>query len=96
MQAKNEKGEFVTLFTLTKEKIAVLKKTSQFFCPTCHEKVQIKAGKTKIPHFAHLPNQIVQHGLGRGSIPFGREATVVLLAKTANFQCIVRTVHTRN
>lgn len=55
LQAKNEKGEFVTLFTLTKEKIAVLKKTSQFFCPTCHEKVQIKAGKTKIPHFAHLP-----------------------------------------
>lgn len=54
LQAKSNKGCFVTLATLTKTEIEQLKKRQEtFYCPTCDGQVIIKAGTKMIPHFAH-------------------------------------------
>ncbi len=40
----------------------------QFFCPDCGEKLIRKAGKIKIPHFAHSQNTEC-YGLSEGETP---------------------------
>lgn len=57
LQAKSEKGELIRLANHSTEEIAAYRKQTQFYCPTCYEKVLIKAGKVIIPHFAHQFNQ---------------------------------------
>ncbi len=48
------------LFAYTKEKEMISAVESdnqqQFFCPDCGEELIRKAGKIKIPHFAHSQN----------------------------------------
>ncbi|SFA82577.1 Competence protein CoiA-like family, contains a predicted nuclease domain [Lentibacillus halodurans] len=53
LQAKTEYGRIVILSSFTKEEILAWKKKTQFFCPTCHEPVIVKAGSKTVPHFAH-------------------------------------------
>jgi competence protein CoiA len=54
LQAKLKTGELVTLFRYTRDEIAILRNKEQFFCPTCKERVIVKAGMTTIPHFSHI------------------------------------------
>jgi competence protein CoiA len=54
LQAKFKNGKLLTLFELTKWEIEKLRSDSNFYCPTCNEKVIIKAGPKMIAHFAHL------------------------------------------
>lgn len=53
LQAKTEDGILLTLATLSKNEIKMLKHRTKFYCPICHEKVIIRAGSETIPHFAH-------------------------------------------
>ncbi|WP_106497977.1 competence protein CoiA [Lentibacillus sp. Marseille-P4043] len=53
LQAKTKNGKFITLASLSKKEIAYHKAHKQFFCPTCDERVIVKAGTKMIPHFAH-------------------------------------------
>ncbi|MDH5163459.1 competence protein CoiA family protein [Heyndrickxia oleronia] len=54
LTALNETGELVNLI-FSQEKGTSLKKDQPFFCPHCKEKVVLKKGNVKIPHFSHLP-----------------------------------------
>ncbi|WP_042148976.1 competence protein CoiA [Paucisalibacillus sp. EB02] len=54
LQAKLKSGKLITLFQYSKEEIETLRENQQFFCPTCHNKVIIRAGSKTIAHFAHL------------------------------------------
>lgn len=53
LQAKTEYGKSVTLASLAKSEIALLKEKEKFSCPTCNNPVIVKAGPQMIPHFAH-------------------------------------------
>ncbi|MEN2767633.1 competence protein CoiA [Ornithinibacillus xuwenensis] len=53
LQAKLNTGELITLFQLSSEEIEKLRFKARFFCPTCHNQVIIKAGRSVTPHFAH-------------------------------------------
>ncbi|WP_026905747.1 competence protein CoiA [Paucisalibacillus globulus] len=53
LQAKLNNGKLITLFQYSKMEIEKLRANQQFFCPTCNEKVIIKAGSKTIAHFAH-------------------------------------------
>ncbi|MGF7013839.1 competence protein CoiA [Ornithinibacillus bavariensis] len=54
LQAKLKTGKLVTLFHLTRDEIAILRVKENFFCPTCNERVIVKAGNKTIPHFSHV------------------------------------------
>ncbi len=56
LQAKTEDGELVTLASLTRQEIAMMKAKGNFFCPSCNQPVVAKAGTKLIPHFAHASN----------------------------------------
>lgn len=54
LQAKTKNGLLITLAVLAKAEIDKMKTEKQnFFCPTCNNRVIIKAGSKMIPHFAH-------------------------------------------
>ncbi|RYG72112.1 hypothetical protein EU245_11525 [Lentibacillus lipolyticus] len=53
LQAKTKDGKLVTLASMTRQEITMLKKSDKFFCPTCSRKVIARAGTKVIPHFAH-------------------------------------------
>ncbi|WP_044893500.1 competence protein CoiA [Bacillus alveayuensis] len=50
----------LTSTTWTKEELNELKKTKKFFCPACKHSVQLKVGKVRIPHFAHIHHKSCQ------------------------------------
>ncbi|HLR52686.1 MAG TPA: competence protein CoiA family protein [Candidatus Avamphibacillus sp.] len=52
LQAKFKNGQLFTLIGLPKHRIEQLRK-KHFYCPTCNEKVIIRAGPQTIPHFFH-------------------------------------------
>ena len=54
--AKIEDGSMVSLYDATERQLAFYK-TCAFYCPCCNGKLCIKAGKIKIPHFAHVANE---------------------------------------
>ena len=56
LQAKNKDGALETLICLDQRTIEKQKKIQTYFCPVCNEQVIIRAGTSKIAHFAHLPN----------------------------------------
>ncbi|WP_277679989.1 competence protein CoiA [Gracilibacillus dipsosauri] len=66
LQAQNEKGEHISLYTCTIEEINQYKETTTFICPECGEKLIIKAGEKVIPHFAHRSNTTCSQG-GEGA-----------------------------
>lgn len=55
LQAKSNEGILITLAHLSQTEIEYYRKNTQFYCPTCHQAVIIKAGRRVIPHFAHHP-----------------------------------------
>ncbi|MBR7554558.1 competence protein CoiA [Allobacillus sp. GCM10007491] len=50
--AKNELGKLITAYKKNEQEISQLRYES-FTCPECNEKVILKAGRIKVPHFAH-------------------------------------------
>lgn len=56
LTALTEDGNLVCLADLAKEQksIQTLKQSRQFFCPGCKERLILKIGTKKIPHFAHF------------------------------------------
>ncbi len=50
--AKDPRGNLISVLNLPREKLPVLKK-SEYYCPSCHRPVILKAGTKKLPHFAH-------------------------------------------
>lgn len=54
--SKNENGEYISLLDQTKEQVERKRKMA-LFCPCCHERVFLKAGRIKLPHFAHAANE---------------------------------------
>lgn len=64
LQAQSNKGELITLVSLTEEEIHAYKTDRQFYCPVCKEHLIIKAGKTMVPHFAHYPKSKCPKGKG--------------------------------
>jgi competence protein CoiA len=55
LMAKTKNGTMFCLGdSLEKEKLVMLRKTEEFFCPVCGEKVIMKLGDQKIFHFSHL------------------------------------------
>lgn len=55
--SKTKQGEWISLAgNRNLEKLKELRKLQSFYCPECEERVILKAGTKKIPHFAH------QHG----------------------------------
>lgn len=57
LTAKNKSGAYVSLHNIsTKEKLWEMRQGDSFYCPCCEKEVIIKAGKIKIPHFAHIRN----------------------------------------
>lgn len=68
LRAKSAKGDYVTLASLRKREIEVIRRTEQFFCPECKEPVIIRAGPRVIPHFAHQTNShCSKHEGGEGA-----------------------------
>ncbi|MDR2832792.1 MAG: competence protein CoiA [Streptococcaceae bacterium] len=51
--AKTIQGELINCFKLPNQELKTMKQDS-FFCPSCGEKVKLKIGIVRIPHFAHL------------------------------------------
>lgn len=52
LQAKTAQGQVVMIANLKRKQIEALRRAT-FFCPTCTERVVIKAGNKNIPHFSH-------------------------------------------
>ncbi|USS87240.1 hypothetical protein M3M39_03725 [Fructilactobacillus hinvesii] len=53
------KGDFLLIaMTTTQKRIKALRaqRKQHYFCPNCHEQVQLRRGAHKIAHFAHQPN----------------------------------------
>lgn len=57
LQAQLADGTLVILATLMKKEIEHFRKNEKFYCPSCKERVIIKAGRKVIPHFAHVSLQ---------------------------------------
>lgn len=62
--AKNEAGDIVSLLSLSKEELQH-QRTQSYYCPCCQQKVCLKVGSIKIPHFAHISN-LECHGVSEG------------------------------
>lgn len=53
--AKTASGKLITLAgRMSRKGLFALRKREAFYCLQCHEKVMLKIGEVKIPHFAHL------------------------------------------
>jgi len=57
LMAKNQEDHLVSLLMLSRDEIDACRKID-FYCPCCEGRVFLKAGKIKLPHFAHAPHQI--------------------------------------
>ena len=53
--AKNQDDCYVSLLTFPREELQKHKKNI-YYCPCCSGRVFLKAGKIKMPHFAHAPH----------------------------------------
>ena len=42
--------------SITETTLYELRQTTTFYCPQCKESLQLKIGRIKIPHFAHVKN----------------------------------------
>lgn len=52
--AQNHEKKLITLHSqISRKDLLELKNSNQFFCPQCNEKLILKVGTLKIPHFAH-------------------------------------------
>lgn len=58
--AKSTDGSIISLLSLTRDEIQEYR-TKKYYCPCCNKKVNMKAGRIKIPHFAHAANESCQY-----------------------------------
>lgn len=77
LQAKMKSGHLVTLAMLSRRKIESLRCKEKFYCPTCHEKVIIRAGPQTIPHFAHYRKTLCPSAEG-GEGPYHEKGKMLL------------------
>lgn len=71
-------NQYISLVSdYSREQLLQLRKQRQFICPQCKSKVQLKVGKVKTPHFAHLPDAICHNLFAEG------ESETHLLGKLA-------------
>ncbi|MBO0993671.1 competence protein CoiA [Bacillus sp. SD088] len=52
LTALNEKGKLISLINVP-QTFTKRNRTSHYYCPACEERLILKAGKIRIPHFAH-------------------------------------------
>ena len=52
--------------TITKIELQQLGQTTHFYCPQCKERLQLKIGQIKIPHFAHKRNSTCESTFSEG------------------------------
>lgn len=71
----SEKKRIVLNSSIPITTLKKLKKEETFYCPQCGEKLQLKIGSIKIPHFAHYGNSICHAHFSEG------ESEVHLLGK---------------
>ncbi|WP_042471240.1 competence protein CoiA [Bacillus ndiopicus] len=65
--AHTEQGELfvITLDTCLK-KLQQLRQTTTFYCPQCKQPLQLKIGRVKIPHFAHIKSNACDASFAEG------------------------------
>ncbi|RDY67327.1 hypothetical protein DXT76_19760 [Halobacillus trueperi] len=54
LYALDTNGDLQSLYQLTQAEINLARK-NPYFCPVCHEMLQIRSGTRTVPHFSHLP-----------------------------------------
>lgn len=68
--AQQQNGE---LFVLTKsiapEMLKQIRQQQSFYCPQCKERLQLKVGSIKIPHFAHYQHSTCDGAFSEGETP---------------------------
>ncbi|TSI04232.1 competence protein CoiA [Lysinibacillus sp. BW-2-10] len=62
----NGNKRFVLNTTLPHTTLKQLRKTQQFYCPQCKQRLQLKVGQVKIPHFAHIANSDCEERFSEG------------------------------
>src|SRR5690625_1434985 len=77
LQAQSNRGELITLASLTEAEINSYRIDYQFYCPACKELVMIKAGQKVIPHFAHYPKSKCAEARG-GEGPYHERGKLLL------------------
>lgn len=63
LQAKSKNGKIITPARLTKKELDVIR-GQPFYCPTCTEKVYLRAGEYVTPHFSHYKSAECIYGSG--------------------------------
>ena len=64
----------------SREQLLKLRKQRNFICPQCKSELQLKVGKVKTPHFAHLPDALCHNLFSEG------ESETHLLGKLALYE----------
>jgi len=54
LRALDKHGQSIVLYSQSKQHIETMRDNS-FYCPSCREKVMVKAGPRMLPHYAHQP-----------------------------------------
>lgn len=65
----NDGNLFVLTADLCSEQLKELRETTNFYCPQCKSKLQLKIGQVKIPHFAHMQSSICESTFSEGESP---------------------------
>ena len=69
----------------SREQLLKLRKQRKFLCPQCKSMLQLKVGKIKTPHFAHMPDAICHNLFSEG------ESETHLLGKLALYDFLKKT-----
>lgn len=66
--SKTKNGEWFSLgINQNHERLKELRKSENFYCPECEERVILKVGSIKIPHFAHQKGSVCSESYERES-----------------------------
>ena len=57
--AKSSESHIINCLNYSREKLQQIQ-SQAFFCLSCKEKLKLKIGKVRMPHFAHLPDSVCQ------------------------------------
>lgn len=79
--AHDQDGNSVSLIGLDRNSALKLKNSGPYFCPACKKPVFMKAGRQKLPHFAHLERCPVKPGGESGKHLAGKKALFHWLVK---------------
>ncbi|WP_158598223.1 competence protein CoiA [Falsibacillus albus] len=69
LTAVNQIGEvFSLVHGFPKEELRSIRKEMNFYCPHCHERVHMRVGNIKFPHFSHMPNSSCSFSEGESKV----------------------------